>query len=240
MGPTATQLVFLLALLAAAPGFGACGALASRGTKLGRAGGFVFAMVATWFGLGLSGLLGALWHPRYPLEGPPEHVATLFVVPGFAVGIAAVRLLAGLPPLPDAGDLSRSRRHARRLLLGGLLGSAIAIGVAHRVAVPPLHRALPWTASEVREWLRRPSEEGFVYGLKARLPAEEFPAYAARLGLTAGQVEAWPRPDGAAEWWDPPPITPGSTWVWQRGREQLLAMHRDGWLYASCWSADRP
>lgn len=234
MGPTATQLVFLLALLAVGPGLGACGALASRGTKLGRAGGFVFATVASWFGLGLSGLLGALWHPRYPLEGPPEHVATLFVVPGFVVGIAAVRLLAGLPPLPDSGDLSRGRRLARRFLLGGLLASAIAIGVVHRVAVPPLHRALPWTASDVREWARRTSVDDYAYGLKARLAAEEFPAYAERLGLTArgaGQVAVWPRPDGAAEWWDPP-----LTGTWGHARGRLVAAHADGWLYVASQS----
>lgn len=232
VGPTATQIVFLLALVAVAPGLGACGALASGGTRLGRAGGFVWATLASWFGLGLSGLLGTLWRPRYPLEGPPEHVATLFVVPGFLVGIAAVQLLAGLPPLPDAGDLSRSRRHARRLLLGGLLASAIAIGVVHRIAVAPLHRALPWSASEVREWLRRPSADDYAYGLKARLPADEFPAYAGRLGMTAvaeGEPLAWPRPEGAAEWWDPP----GATWAWRLDRERLLAAHRDGWLYVS-------
>ncbi len=230
---TATQLVFVLVFLAVAPGFGVCGALASGGTRLGRAGGFFMATVASWFGLGLSGLLASLWRPRYPVEGPPEHVATLFAAPGFLVGIAAVLLLASLPPLPDADDLSRRRRRARRLLLGLLLASTITIGVVHRVFVAPLHRALPWSASEVREWLRQPSADDYAYGLKARLPAEEFPAYAGGLGLSAvaeGEPASWPRPEGAAEWWDPPPV---ATWTWGRDRERRLAAHRDGWLYVS-------
>ncbi len=98
----------------------------------------------------------------------------------------------------------------------------------------PLHRALPWSASEVREWVRRSSAAGYAYGLRARLPAEDFPAYAGQLGLTAtaggGEAVTWPRPDGPAEWWDPPPL---ATWAWQRDGERLVAAHRDGRLYVA-------
>lgn len=237
MGLTATQVVFLLVLGAVAPGFGGCGALAGRGTRFGRGGGFVVATVAAWFGLGLAALLGSLWHPRYPAEGPPEHVATLFVIPGFVLGIAAVRLLAGQPPLPEAGDLSRRRRLARRFLLGLLLAATIAIAVVHQLFVAPVHRALPWSASQVQEWQR--DAPGHAYGLTARLPAEEFPAYAAALGLrlagTGDDAVAWPAPAGPAAWWDPPRVEPGSTWVWRRDPEWLLATQRDGRVWVAAF-----
>ena len=42
-----------------------------------------------------------------------------------------------------------------------------------------------------------------------------------------------PMQEANTGWWDPPPVEPNKTYVWQGGDEWLLAAYRDGWLYVS-------
>lgn len=249
---TATQVAFAFVVLVVAPGFGLCGSVTCRQTRLGRTRGFALATLASWLGLALSGVIAALYFPRYPVEGPPEHAAMMFVVPSFVVGIGAVLLLSRLVPArPDAGDIASDRRHARRLLLAGVSLSSLMVATIYFWLVTPMHKALPWGARHVREsyWA-----DGFLpdysYCLKARISEDEFPGYVARLGLTphtqARSHEdptspwlGWAHPfdlDRATEsgrWWDPPPIEAGKTYVAQSGDEWILAAYKDGWLYVS-------
>lgn len=153
---TATQVAFLLVVIAVGPGFGVCGGVACQSSTLRSRRAFLVATLASWFALGISGAVAALCHPRYPVEGPPEHVAMLYVAPCLVVGVGAVLLLMRFaPPRTDAlirpGDLERDQRRGKRLLVAGTLLSVVLFVGIQYVLVMPMHRALPWGASNVRE-----------------------------------------------------------------------------------------
>lgn len=245
---TVTQAAFLLFGLGIAPGFGLAGALAGRGTRLRARWGAALGAGAAWLGLGASGVAAIASFPRYPLEGPPEHVALLFLIPGFVCGVLAVLATIALPAVASDGaaERERARREARSLLFAGVGASALLLLGVWWLFAWPFNRALPWSARAVREsgWT-----DGFLpdfsYCLKARVPEAEVGPFLARVGLTevhsATRVYtdhptwlSWAGPVGGdTTWWDPPPVRAGRTYVSQHGDLWVLADYEAGWLYVS-------
>jgi len=132
----------------------------------------------------------------------------------------------------------------RWLLAGACVGilAAFAAGgwyICYTLTAHPAVRALPSSASDLHEFYR---DSGFphydyTYEMKARMPAEEFPAYAARLGLRPlGNLQAhwgwWP---GELAWWDPAPSMEG-TYIEQDDDSGTMAKWENGWVYVVAWS----
>lgn len=240
---TITQAAFALFLLCCIPGFGVCGGLVCEFTRLRWFGGLAVGALGGFVGLCTSAVLAGARHPRYPLEGPPEHTALLYLIPAFVVGVGVV---AGLERYgrtrqredADAATVAANLRRGKLLLRGGVSLAVVLILGTYSLFVWPFHRALPWGATQVREetWT-----EGFLpdytYTLKARISEDEFRSYVEALELTPyvaeGGVEGGASDVGGPEWWDPPPCAEGTTYVYSRGTEQLVARYGDGWLYVS-------
>jgi hypothetical protein len=105
--------------------------------------------------------------------------------------------------------------------------------------VPAAKRALPWSASEVREFYH---DYGIIpdytYALKAKLHHQQLESYAISLGLSRYFVDAEPEhPIGFddlvdAEWWNPPASWSNAYVDFQPENEHVrLLRWSDGYVY---------
>lgn len=243
---TATQLAFAFFVFIATPGFGVCGALLYRPLKNGWIHGFLAASALSIFGLALSASLAVCLYPDYPAEGPPEFLSMFFVLPGYFFGFLGLLFLKRFPPHTDQRpDL----KLPKILLSAGVLLSLALTTALYFVVVQPEHRALPWSARQIQEYYWSETLlPDFQYCLKARISEDEFKTYVSKLGLITltekrvneGQAPslAWPRSftDDDLNWWNPPGIQKGKTYVHQSGDTWVFASYEKGWLYVAAYN----
>lgn len=123
----------------------------------------------------------------------------------------------------------------------GVAFAALSLAALSWLLMSPARRALPGSARDIREFTE--VEEGFLpqdfsYLLKARMPADELPAYAERLGLTpfvAGQTPTtgtlW-RGGSDEPWWDPPSgLVPAYGWC--NSGAWTVVLYANGFVYVS-------
>ena len=137
--------------------------------------------------------------------------------------------------------LGRNARWCFALLL------LLAVGVGWFISARPdqwaFRRALPWSASDVHEWIWSETLlPDYSYHLKARVTEEEFGRYTARFGLTphaetrqyseaAPLWLSWRTPDNfKGDWWTPSETLNG-TFVANEGRTWTFAKYEHGYLY---------
>lgn len=124
------------------------------------------------------------------------------------------------------------------LVLAGVALALLAYWAISYQSTPSARLALPDSASEVREWI---SSDGHlsdhVYLMRAKMPVDDFPAYARRLGLRPLEhVEARWRdrigwgPYSEPSWWSPTTEVAG-TMVKTYSNGLIMAKHESGTLY---------
>lgn len=198
---TATQVGFAFVAIAIGLQLALCGRRAGRLGASGPWRGAAASLLACWAGLLIGGAALRAWFPDYPERGPPERVGLLFVIPGLALGAAAVLRLLRRAAEPTVGPAARD---VRTLLLATLLVAAAGLVVVYAVHTWPGQRALPWSAREVRDPYRfDPQREPLSWELTARMSEDDARAYAERLGLTplpTGSGSRLPLPRSAPTW----------------------------------------
>lgn len=136
------------------------------------------------------------------------------------------------------------RRKNKVLLVAAIAMAVAAYGGAiwygwHVLTTWRAVRALPWSASDVREYYQDsgfPLYDYFHY-VKARMPESEFPAYAARLGLRPlaqhERVAIWN--SGEPGWWDPSSSLEGTHVRLDAPDGGTKAKWENGHVYVEAW-----
>ena len=213
--------------------FGYCGAVLSAtsavlsGLKAGKrgksillggicGGGLVFATVA------VMAVAAAALFPGYPVTPVPELIGVLLTLPCVIAGICALRFIGGWKTC--------SKQAVRRSCL--IIAATWVAGVllSYELVAWRYRKALPWTASEIREYAWRDGFlPDFTYFLRAGITETQFDEYVARFKLTTSE-EMGLSYDDRASWFRPPP---GEHKVYglTDGRWSMSAIYDAGHIY---------
>lgn len=188
--------------------------------------GFVLGVGTVFCSLIAVSFLAIFIFPGYPRVPVPEPIAISFTIPVLASSILAIWLVvrkrSGSSRFPFVGASA-----LLALYVAGILA-------AYHMFTWPYRKALPWSASEVKEYIWT---EGFLpdfsYYLRARITEKQFLDYVARFELeSAGKREQFAEPD-EAPWWRP---SPGAHEVYrlEDGDWSMEALYDDGimWVMA--------
>ena len=224
--PTSTQLAFGLIVLVVGPGAGVLRALEGGPDGRARLKAAVTGAAMVGAPLALFGILAARLYPRYPVDGPGERFALLFVLPAL---IGAAYAVAPALRIPD------SARRRRRL--GSLAALLLLPVLVAAIGTSSLERHLPLTTFPIRVFQRSSLDflaPDFTWCMKAPMTAEQFEAYVARLELEPGTSRSNWDAGPAEAWWDPPR---GGPWYGvDEGKFKLAVAWRDGTVYVSLLS----
>lgn len=134
-------------------------------------------------------------------------------------------------------------RRPRNVVL--LFALCIALYTAYFwVTVMPARRALPWSASDIREDHQTFGLiPDFCYSLTAKLDPQEFPAFVEKLGLTRTyNSQAHPNVNltwgnCSASWWNPPSLE-GAAMRYESENEYLAVAKMSGdrvYFFSMVW-----
>lgn len=113
--------------------------------------------------------------------------------------------------------------------------------VADRVLPSVARKALPMSATNVREYYSGSWNGDYVRCLKAKLPEADVPTYAGNLGLTnrfdpvahgsiSGKINTGI--GGAPSWWTPPQASPSTYFNYTPGKDGLQVLtYSGGYVY---------
>ena len=126
-------------------------------------------------------------------------------------------------------------RHSK---LAFSVAGAFAVAMCgYFVSHAPARRALPWSASDIREH-RVDMFVDYAYYLRARMPHQDFVAYVQRLRLRPQTHEdvaiSWTK-RGLPSWWTATASRDRVHWK-QRGDHFVAAKHEDGYVFVQAWS----
>jgi hypothetical protein len=133
------------------------------------------------------------------------------------------------------------RRASLLLVLAALAGAGCPGKVRSLLLDPPLVRALPDTARDVKTWSWQeegPLAQDFSLKLRAGITEEQFRSYVDEMGMTPhtpdreyqhGFQPGW-GPDPEIEWWTPSTEI-GETYVREDGASWSYAKYEDGCIW---------
>lgn len=174
--------------------------------------GFVLGFGTVFCVLIAVSFLAKLIFPGYPDDPVPEPIAISFTIPVLISSIFAIRLI-----VRNRSDSSRFPFVGASVLL---VIYAAGIFAAYHMFTWSYRKALPWSASEVKEHVWT---EGFLpdfaYYLRARITEEQFLEYVARFELERVDQQWYPTKPLEVPWWGPSP-----------GAHLFYRLEDDGWL----------
>lgn len=161
--------------------------------------GFILGFATVFCALIGCSFLAIFIFPGYPNVPVSEPIAVSLTVPVIIASIFAIWLI------------TRKRSVHNRFPFGGasalLALYLVGIFMAYQMFTWPYRRALPWSASEVKEYAWTDGFlPDFVYCLRARVTEEQFRDYVVHFELaSAGSQEHFPVTDEEVSWWKPSP-----------------------------------
>lgn len=192
--PTATQYALACCFILIAPALGFVGAVVRRNRGGSPALGALIVAASSWTGWLASCVVAIVLFPGYPREAIPEHIAMLFVVPGFVAAGAALAWIVSRRPA------KRERRDELRVGIAGialaLVASAGLVGAHRYLTVSLAIRSLPPTAVVLHE--QREMYDDFLgdyfYSVTARMTPEQFRAWMQALDMPHVSADEYGNP----------------------------------------------
>lgn len=198
------------------------------GWRLRRKGGsplegFVLGFGTVFCVLIVASLLARFIFPEYPREPVPETIAISFTIPVFGSSILAIWLVV------------RKRFSSTRFPFVGasVLLTLYVTGIfaAYHMCTWPYRKALPWSASEVKEriWTAGLLPD-FSYSLCARITENQFLDYVRRFKLkNVGMEESFSGRDDGPRWGPSPGVH--ETYRLEDGDWSMDAVYDNGMMW---------